>query len=153
MADWRLVYATDAAGARTAGSVEELHLAASRGGDIKVAYSPASGIWWARYCPSVRTWVADGEKLVAATYADAVNTALFPGGVALAIPEPLQLEYHVYNSGGFRSFARLDLEAGTVHTEFRLMPMRWYARDYSVPPFRWILETVGRITGLSRREP
>ena len=151
MADWRLVYATGATGARTAGSLEELHLAATRGGDIKVAYNPGSGIWWARYCASVRTWVAsEGETMVAATYADALNTALFPGGQPLAIPEPFQLEYHVYNSNGFRSFARFNLEGGTVETELRQMPMRWYARDYSVPPFRWIVEAV---TGLFRREP
>jgi hypothetical protein len=30
------------------------------------------------------------------------------------------------------------------------MPMRWYARDYGVPPFRWLVEAV---TGLFRREP
>jgi hypothetical protein len=162
MANWTLVYATNENGVRTAGSLEELHLAATQGGDIKVACSAGLDILETRYCASVSAWIgSEGEKVVAATYAHAIATVPFPGKVALAVADPLQLEYLVYNSGGFRSLARLTVvidgkdgtELFTVETELlRAMPLRWYARDYSVPPFRWLRDLVGRVTGLSRRE-
>lgn len=148
MADWGLIYATDAAGAVTFGSLLELDRAASRGGDIKVAYRPATGVWWSRYCASVTVRGTGIARSVAATYSDALDTGDRPEGVAVGAP--LQLEYHVYNSSGFRSFVRFNPATGDVHTELRRMPMRWYARDYEVPLFQWLVTS---LVGVFRRDP
>jgi hypothetical protein len=97
------------------------------------------------------TWVGDeNETIVTATYADAPVTAVLPGSVALALHHPLFLEYHVYNSNGFHSSARLDVENGTVENRLDEVAIDWYARDYETPPWRWTDGVFNRLAELVR---
>jgi hypothetical protein len=122
MSDWSLILSTDATGSITFGSVSALKVAVQSAADIKILYKTGDEIWWARQCLSASVREVGGTTLVTATYLEAINTRLGANGVEFEVP--IALEYHIYNSNGWRNRST----AGKIDSE--KIPMRWYVRDY-----------------------
>jgi hypothetical protein len=126
MSDWSLIYATDASGAVTKGSVMELRLAVMSGADVKVMYSTAPGVWWSRYCASASVRGSGASRLVSATYMEAADTQ--DGSQGLEFATPFAVEYQIYNSNGVQQMHKGG------RTVSKVVTMRWYVRDYQAPP-------------------
>ena len=85
MSDWTLIYSTDSGGAPVFGSLSALKVAVLAAADVKVMYSPRSGIWWSRYCASVSTRGSGSSSLVSATYMEAADTKVGATGLEFEI--------------------------------------------------------------------
>jgi hypothetical protein len=127
MADWTLIYSSDAQGKAVKGSVNALRLAVVNGADVKILYSTGSSLWWSRYCSSVTSRVQNGNPLVAATYVQALDTTGVNGNLEFA--QGGAIEYHIYNSTGMR----VMMKNGSVQRG--VVPMKWYVKDYDIPWF------------------
>ena len=128
MGDWKLIYATDAAGAVTSGTLNALRSAVMHGADVRLMYKKGDN-WWSRECSSACVYRSGTTTVISATYAMALDTERDSKGLALA--SPVQLERHIYNSTGWRRTAT----GSTIDAEDRVA-MRWYVRDYDIG---WII--------------
>jgi hypothetical protein len=132
MSDWTLVYAADASGNATSGSLSALRHAVRHAADVKVMYN-ANDNWWARECISACSRGTGSSAIVAATCLEAVDTHVTAKGLELT--DPVALEYHVYNSNGWRSRST----AGVIDSH--RFALRWYVRSYQFDwrPFEGLL--------------
>lgn len=137
MSNWTQVYATDAAGAVVSGSLATLQNAVLRGADVKVLYMPSAGIWWSRYCESVKSHGTGASALVSAVFMNAGDT--LEVGDGLAFNEPFSIEYHIYSSNGMRKLYKIQQnnQAVLIANESRILPIRWYVKDYTPLLLPW----------------
>ncbi len=147
MGNWNLIYATDSSGNPTSGSLSQLRNAVAAGADVKVLYSPAQNIWWSRYCASVTYFKQGGNDVVSAIFMEAADTTQTVNG--LDFETPFALEYQIYNSLGTRVLWKFDYETQTLRTSEsdRIMPMRWYVKDYYVSFWRIIADLGASLIG------
>jgi hypothetical protein len=102
-------------------------------------------VWWTRYCPSVSTKGTGNSALITAIYMEAADTV--QGGSGIEFATPLAIEYQIYNSNGVRKLSKVDHQNRVVITnDSRMMPMRWFVRDYQVG-----VDVASALKGLVRR--
>ena len=144
MSDWTMIYSTDAGGGVSGGSLLELDHAVRAGADVKVVYNSGAGVWWSRYCPSVRSRRAGTSRLVTAAYMVAADTD--EAGGQLEFAAPFAIEYHLFNSNGVRVMSK----GGQSTTD--TVAMRWYVKDY-VQPLSVIVRSVFDFLSPERERP
>ena len=148
MSVWTLIYATDSSGNRTFGSLTSFRNAVRNGADVKVIYSPTTDVWWSRYCSSVNFSGSGESILISATFMEAADTTRT--GTRLNFENPFALEYHIYNRTGARSMSKFDYGNHTLISQEtnRIMPMKWYVKDYQLTIWDVITDLV--VSALAR---
>jgi hypothetical protein len=122
---WTLIYANDASGTATAGSISALRNAASNGSGIKVvAFSGQTNIQFR--CNYINVRLTDATPNVVCQPDSALALDTSPGATFGAPSSPPRINYLLINSLGQYVIKKVNLGSTTVDTESYNFAMQWY---------------------------